>query len=66
MLPTPQAVAERCGISSSRLMALYKIFRAPTSRDGTVAGTMFGDTKDIEEMWVEEAGEQVGEHGWGN
>lgn len=101
-MPSPQAVADRCGLSYSKvrarlgtdgwmlcaamrcpacpfkppltplltpllpplppkqLMALYKAFRAPTSRDG---GPLGGDASDESkapgEQWVEEMVEEV-------
>ena len=60
LLPAPQAVADRCGLTHSKLMALYKSFRAPTSRDGVpTLGAGSVDAKAPGEQWVEEVGEEV-------
>ncbi|EFN55731.1 hypothetical protein CHLNCDRAFT_35462 [Chlorella variabilis] len=59
LLPAPQAVADRCGLTHSKLMALYKSFRAPTSRDGVpTLGAGSVDAKAPGEQWVEEVGEE--------
>ncbi|PRW34041.1 RNA polymerase sigma factor [Chlorella sorokiniana] len=51
--PSPHAVAQRSGIPYPKLMALYKAFRAPTSRD---LGPQTGDedAKGPGEQWIEE------------
>lgn len=60
VVPSPQAVADRCGLTYSKLMSLYKAFRPPTSRDGGPLGgaEASDDTKAPGEQWVEEAIEE--------
>ncbi|KAI3425973.1 hypothetical protein D9Q98_007941 [Chlorella vulgaris] len=57
VMPSPEAVAERCGLTHSKLMALYKSFRQPASRDSGPAGgssEMAADAADAAEQWIEE------------
>jgi DNA-directed RNA polymerase sigma subunit (sigma70/sigma32) len=55
VLPSAHAVADRCGLPYARLMALYKSFRTPVSRDANPND----DDRDPNEMWVEDAVEDV-------
>jgi DNA-directed RNA polymerase sigma subunit (sigma70/sigma32) len=58
--PSPEAVARRCGLPHAKLVALYKAFRTPTSREaGPMAGGDAGEEKAPGEQWVEEAEEDV-------
>lgn len=65
--PSPQAVADRCGLTYPKLMNLYKSFRAPTSRDaGPLSGDASTEDKAPGEQWVEEMMEDVSSGvGWG-
>jgi RNA polymerase sigma factor (sigma-70 family) len=62
VMPSPEAVAERCGLTHSKLMALYKSFRQPASRDSGPAGgssEMAADAADAAEQWIEEKPDEV-------
>ena len=60
MPPSPQAVADRVGLPYPKLMALYKAFRPPASRDtGPGNGEPpAADDKAASEAWVEEMVEE--------
>lgn len=65
-MPNPQMVADRVGLSYSKLMQLYKAFRTPTSRDAGPVGAAdaSGDDKGLGDQWVEEVMDDVSTEGW--
>ncbi|KAL4430587.1 hypothetical protein ABPG77_005827 [Micractinium sp. CCAP 211/92] len=57
--PAPQAVADRVGLSYSKLMQLYKAFRPPTSRDDGPLGAVDTAAEDkAGDNWIEEVDDE--------